>query len=150
MTDLISDYDSLTVEEVSDWLDDHQDDLSVDDLRSLKEYETANKDRVTVLRDIDDLLDEKSTTEDRSEDSELTIADESLTGSVSPVTDDSSVESSESTDSTLSIRPETNLVAGEWYDNPGTMVVTVPDSVRVRRAIKDGRATLISDEIDIG
>lgn len=48
----IDDYDELNVREVADELDD----LSDYQLQKVRRYEEANKDRVTVLRDVDRLL----------------------------------------------------------------------------------------------
>lgn len=142
MTDLIPDYDELTVEEVEDWLDAHTEDISEEDLHTIKEYEAANKDRVTVHQAIDDLLEEKSgsgtstTTQTLGED--LTTAETSQ--------DSVEVQETETTSEppTVYIRPRTNLVAGEWYDSKN-QVVEVRDTVRLQTAIDAGRAELVSE-----
>lgn len=148
MVEFIEDYDALTVEEVVERLSD----LNVGQLEALAQHERENKDRVTLLGDINDELESRSSGEDGGE------ADDSSGGVDSAADDDGSgyndevgddgreLSGDEETESSgeeepriITVRANVQgLVGGVFFDAPGETAEVRDNDLRVIEALEDG------------
>lgn len=114
MEELINGYDDLNVDEVREEIDKRP--LSRTNLREIRAYERENKDRVTVTRYIDDLLDDQPDPEAESD---------------VEVDEDDGKE-------TVTVVPQRNgYIAGHFFDYAYTRREVVHDA-RVEAAIERG------------
>lgn len=110
MTNLIEDYDELTVDEVRSALEEAE--LSASGLRTVLGYEQATKDRVTLTRWIERQLDDD--------------------------VEESEAEPDEEPETVVVTSYKGGYVAGVWFDRP-LVHKEVDRTTRIDRAIEDGR-----------
>ena len=119
MSEYMRGYDDLTVPEVKEAIADN--DFGLDRLREIREYESANKDRVGVIDHLDEMIDEH---EDRLEEN----ADR-LSGLSVPLSEAGQI----------TVTPTmTGYIAGMHFESVHE-TRAVPPSVRIREALNEGK-----------
>lgn len=134
MVEFIPEYDSRTVEEVTEWLETT--DVTLEQLTDLRDYEQANDDRTTLLDEIEGRIEDR---EEAATESEPSGGD---TAAETDAAADTAEESSEEPPvETVVIRPLQHYCAGRWFDTLD-QTVEVERTTRVEQALDAGECEL--------